>query len=639
MIDPVHPAFIFIVGALLLPFLKNGNLKKIYLLMLPLFAGLSLYSLPQGTYWTYKFMDYTLTMGRVDPLSKVFGYAFVIIAFCAMLYELHVKEDGHHLAAYVYAGSALGVVFAGDLISLYIFWEIMAVASAALIFYRRTKDAIGAGMRYLVIHATGGILLLGGIMIYINATGSYAFNHLDYGTPGTTLILLGFIINAAVPPLHAWLSDAYPEATITGVIFLMAFTTKSAVYVLIRGYSGLEILMWLGAMMAVYGVVFAMLQNDIRRVLSYHIISQVGYMVAGVGMGTFLAINGSAAHAFSHILYKGLLFMGAGAIIYMTGKQKLTELGGLYKTMPVVFILFMIGAFSISGVPFFNGFISKPMIIAASGELHQSIIYTLLLGAGVGTFLCLALKIPYLTFFGKGEPQKLKKLPNNMLAAMGIVAALCIMFGLFPQILYNILPNPVEFAPYTVGHVTGEFQLLLFTVWAFLMLKGIFVAKDAIVLDVDWTYRKAGKWFTWFINNPLAEGSNQIAVFSTAMKDYLLWFTRNPQRSAALVVDLLYPRTLTEEELANEVESDRRKFTTTVHRTPIGDSITMVLFFFFAYMVYYLFSGNPVLREQLSPFMAWILFTTLLLIVTIIAMMLFVIPMVTFVMSKKITNK
>ncbi len=638
MIEPVHPAFIFFIGVLLLPLLKNGRLKQLYLLLLPLLAFISLYSMHHGTYWTYQLMDYTITLGRVDALSIVFGYVFVIVAFCAMLYAIHEKKDGHHMAAYMYVGSALGVVFAGDLISLYVFWEIMAVASAALIFYQRTRTAISAGMRYILVHATGGICLLGGIVMYMNATGTYAFDHLDYNIPGTLLILIGFLINAAVPPLHAWLSDAYPEATITGAVFLTAFTTKSAVYVLMRGFSGLEILMWLGAIMAVYGVIYAILENNIRRMLAYSIISQVGFMVAGVGIGTALSTNGASAHAFCHILYKALLFMGAGAVIYMTGKSKLTELGGLYKTMPLTLILYMIGALSISGVPLFNGFVSKSMIIAASGEIGNSIVYAMLVGAAVGTFLYVGLKLPYFTFFAKDAGLKARDPPSNMLLGMGITAFLCIFIGVYPQILYNILPYPVEYGPYTPAHVVGEVQLLLFTLLAFWMMRSILGGKAAITLDTDWFYRISGKWFIRFINNPVAKTSAQINAFFTAIKDYLLWFTRNPQRSAALIIDLLYPRRLTQEELVSGVKEERKKFRKTIHRSPIGDSVTLTLILLFVYTVYYLLRGSIVLQGIFLPIMAWILFAAVLMIVTMVVVMLFVIPVVTFAMRRTITK-
>lgn len=596
MIEPVHPAFIFIIGVLLLPLLKIKRLKQIYLLLLPLLALIDLYSMPYGTYWTYQLMDYTLTLGRVDSLSMVFGYVFVIIAFCAMLYALHVKENGQHLSAYLYVGSALGVVFAGDLITLYIFWEIMAVASAVIIFYQRTDKAIGAGMRYILVHATGGILLLGGIIMYMNATGSYVFDHLDYGVPGTLLILLGFIINAAVPPLHAWLPDAYPEATITGAVFLTAFTTKSAVYVLIRGFSGLEILMWLGAIMAVYGVIYAFLENDIRRVLAYCIVSQVGYMVAGVGIGTDLAINGTAAHAFCHILYKALLFMGAGAVIYTTGKKNLTELGGLYKTMPLTLILFMFGVFSVSGFPLFNGFVSKSIIITAAGGMHNSIVYAMLIGAGVGTFLYVGLRLPYFMFFGKDAGLKAKEPPLNMLMGMGLVAFLCLLIGVYPQILYNILPHsPVDYVPYTASHVIEEMQLLLLAAFAFFMFLAHVKKAETITLDTDWFYRKGGRAFMWFITNPLAKGSEMALAPFLSMKDFLIWFSKNPKRAFFLGLDLLEYNLLGKIHGLPPEESlellNREKSTypgKPVHRDPVGDAVIVSLIFLFIYTIYYL---------------------------------------------------
>jgi multicomponent Na+:H+ antiporter subunit D len=407
MIEWLHPGLIYIFGALLIPVLK-GRWQKAYMLMLPIVALIDLTFMTEGTYWSFPVSDYVLTFGRVDKLSLIFAFVFVIASFCITLYALHVKENGQHVAAFLYIGGALGVVFAGDLFSLYIFWEIMAWASLCLIWYRKTKASSEAGFRYIMVHLFGGICLLAGIILYVQSTGSIAFNVFDWGLGwgyvASYFILIGFLINAAVPPLHAWLADAYPEATITGAVFLTAFTTKSAVYVLIRGFPNVELLIWLGVIMALYGVVFAVLENDIRRLLAYHIISQVGYMVAGVGIGTAMAINGASAHAFCHILYKALLFMGAGAVIEMTGRSKFTELGGLYKYMPLTFWLYMIGAFSISGVPLFNGFVSKTMIVESAAGSHLPLVWLMLECASIGTFLHTGLKVPYLTWFSRKEP-------------------------------------------------------------------------------------------------------------------------------------------------------------------------------------------------------------------------------------------
>jgi multicomponent Na+:H+ antiporter subunit D len=378
------------------------------------------------------------------------------------------------------------------LITLYVFWELMMLASVWLIWRRATATAYAAGYRYLLVHAVSGALLLGGIVLHYTHTGSVSFEAMTVGDPASWLILVGFLVNAAVPPLHAWLTDAYPESTVTGAIFLSALTTKTAVYTLIRGYPGTEFLVWLGTAMALWGVVYAVLANDIRRLLAYHIISQVGYMVAGVGMGTAIALNGATAHAFTHILYKSVLFMGAGAVITMTGKSKLTELGGIYKYMPLTFVLYMIGAFSISAFPLFSGFVSKTMVVEAAAVDHRAWIWLLLSMASAGTFLHTGLKLPYFTFLGQDAGLRPKEAPWNMLVAMGIAAFFCVFIGVNPGWLYQFMPTPVEYNAYSAGHLFWELQLLLFTgLGFFLMLKQL-GGEAKLSVDTDWVYRKAG---------------------------------------------------------------------------------------------------------------------------------------------------
>jgi multicomponent Na+:H+ antiporter subunit D len=308
--------------------------------------------------------------------------------------------------------------------------------------------------------------------------------------PGAYFILLGFCINAAVPPLHAWLADSYPEATVTGAVFLSAFTTKTAVYVLARGFAGWDILMIAGTAMAVYGVIFAFVENDIRRVLAYHIVSQVGYMVAGIGIGTETAINGSTAHAFAHILYKALLFMGAGAVLYATGKSKMSELGGLVHRLPWVLVLYMTGALSISAFPLFSGFVSKSLVIAAAELEHKPIMVLLLNLASVGTFLSIGLKVPYFTWFGPERTIESRPVPWNMYAAMILLAALNVAIGVYPDLLYRVMPFPVSYRPYTAAHLMETLQLLAFTAFGFWLLADKIDSKPLITLDIDWLYRK-----------------------------------------------------------------------------------------------------------------------------------------------------
>jgi multicomponent Na+:H+ antiporter subunit D len=503
MIEWVHPSIFLILGAPLIPFFK-GKMRQVYILLLPALALATVFLMSPGTYGVVGFLGLELIFGRVDKLSLVFAYVFAIVALIGSIYALHVENHGQHIAAFVYAGSSLGVTFAGDLLTLFIFWELMAFTSVWLIWSRRQQASIAAGFRYLLVHTVGGVLLLAGIVIYFGTTGSIAFEPIREQGAAFYLILIGFMINAAVPPLHAWLTDAYPEATVTGAVFLSAFTTKTAVYTLIRAYPGTEILIWLGAIMAVHGVVYAVLANDIRRLLAYHIVSQVGYMVAGVGMGTALALNGTTAHAFTHILYKGLLFMGAGAVIHMTGRSKLTELGGLYRWMPLTFILYMVGGFSISAFPLFSGFVSKSMVVSAAAEDHLTWIWLLLTLASAGTFLHTGLKLPYFTFLGNDSGIRTTDPPRNMVVAMGIAAFLCIFIGVYPVWLYDMLPAPVDYEPYTTTHVVWALQILLFTGAGFFLLLKHVGGERKISLDTDWFYRKGAVCFVWFVDRVVA---------------------------------------------------------------------------------------------------------------------------------------
>jgi len=498
----IHPALFFILGAFLIPVFK-GWLKKIYLLAIPAVAFYFVVNMNTGVYGQINYLGFNILLGRVDRLSLVFAHVFTLMAFIGVLYGLHVKEDAQHIASFFYVGGSLGVVFAGDYLTVFIFWEMMALASTFLIWFRREPASLRAGFRYLLMHIFGGLLLLGGIFLHYKNTGSMAFVQILKADAGLAeyLIMAGFALNAAVFPLHAWLPDAYPEATVTGAVFMCAFTTKTAVYVLARSFAGFEVLAIMGTVMTIYGVCYATIENDMRRILSYHIISQVGYMVAGVGIGTELALNGACAHAYAHILYKALLFMGAGSVLMMTGTSKLNKLGGLYKYMPLTLIFYVVGGISISGFPLFSGFVSKSMIVAGAGEAHHPVLMVLMLLASVGTFLSVGLKLPYFAWFGKDCGLKPKEPPKNMLWAMGITSFLCFLIGVYPKALYDLLPfkeAAAEFHPYTLPHLSETIQILLFTGLGFFLLLKRLQPEAKINLDFDWFYRKLMDGFMWF---------------------------------------------------------------------------------------------------------------------------------------------
>ena len=512
----LHPGLILIVGALLVPLFK-GKLKQAYLLVPPVAALIAVILMYTGIFgdipfsaWRLPFLDYELVFGRVDKLSFLFGLIFSLATVPVIIYSLHVKNSSEHMSQLIYAGSALGVVFAGDLISLYFFWEIMSIASMLVIWHGTTDKTQSAGFRYILWHVAGGVILLAGIVMYIAATGSIAFNNIGWGAGSalvpSLLIFIGFILNAGVPPLHAWLPNSYPESSVTGSVYLSIFTTKSAVYVLARGFAGFGPLMWLGAIMTIYPIFFAVLENNLRRVLSYSIINQVGFMLCGIGMGTTLALNGAVSHAFVHIIYKGLLFMSVGSVLYRTGSQKITDLGGLYKSMPLTCAFCIIGAASISAFPLFSGFTTKAMTVQASAVGGLALVYVLLQLASAGVFEHAGIKVPFFTFFAHDSGLRPKEAPRNMVLGMGIMAFFCIFFGLYPQSLYQLLPYPVAFDPFTVPHVVETLQLLLFASFAFFLLivSGIYPPeRNTISLDTDWPLRMVGGWFMRFIHGPL----------------------------------------------------------------------------------------------------------------------------------------
>ncbi|MEI2298235.1 Na(+)/H(+) antiporter subunit D [Ensifer sp. MJa1] len=539
MIDFVHPGLLFILGAVPIPFLK-GSVRKVFLVLVPALAIVAVLTMEPGNYGAARVFGQEILFAKVDKLSIVFATVFTIMALIGMVYALHLPRAGQHVAAFVYVGSALGVVFAGDYLTLYLFWEGMAFASAYLVFAQGGERAIRAAFRYLMVHVTGGVALLGGIVLHGVAAGSLLFGPIaGGGAAGATaiggyLILAGFLLNAAVPPLNAWLTDAYPEATVTGAVFMSAFTTKTAVYVLARAFPGTELLVWLGAVMALYGVIYAVLENDCRRLLAYHIVSQVGYMVAGIGIGTEMAVNGATSHAFAHILYKALLFMGAGAVIEVTGRRKLTELGGLYKTMPLTVALYMVGAFAISAFPFFSGFVTKSMVIAAAGQDHRALVVLALTMASAGTFLHTGLKLPYYMFFGSDRKLEAREPPRNMLVAMGMAALLCIAIGVFPGPLYALLPYPVAFEPYTGAHVTESLGLLMFTALGFVLFLKALDPENTISIDTDWFYRKGARAFLWLAEKPLARYEKTVSNVSDSLVLPLLHGTAR----AGLRVDL-----------------------------------------------------------------------------------------------------
>ena len=489
------PPFLLYFAAAALLAVTRGLPRQLILLATPLVTGLYLWlGINPGTDVAYTLMSYELMVVRADKLSLLFSYLFCIASFFAGIFSLHVKDTKQHIAGVIYAGSALGAVFSGDLITLFIFWELLAISSVFLIWARGTERALKAGMRYLVYQVLSGVLLLAGALVYYHKTGSLAFDHigLDAGVAGW-LIFIAFGIKSAFPFLHSWLTDGYPEATVTGTVLLSAFTTKVAVYALARGFAGEEILIYIGVTMACFPIFYAVIENDLRRVLAYSLINQVGFMVTGIGIGTALALNGAVAHAFSDVIFKGLLFMSMGAVLYRAGNINGSDLGGLYKSMPKTAMLCIIGALSISAFPLFSGFVSKSMVMTALMKEDYGYFWLLMLFASAGVFHHAGIKIPYFAFFHHDSGIRTQEAPRNMLVAMGVAALLCVFIGTQPQYLYALLPWEVEYWPYDVTHVLAQLQLLFFSALAFVWLnkQGLYPPElHSVNLDMEWFYRR-----------------------------------------------------------------------------------------------------------------------------------------------------
>lgn len=623
MTEWIHPGVVIFLGAFLIPWIKWRTVRLTYFLLLPI-IGLVLLLLTSNGYfgkipawpdalhhWQIPFLDYTLELGRIDRMTMVFAYIYVIAGFCMNIYALGVKNNWEHVAAMVYMGSALGAIFAGDFFTLFFWLEIMSWAPVFLIWFRGTRKAMGAAIRYVLWHHFSGACILAGIILHLHQTGSIELTRLPWGWGGEhlgyNLMLLGFIINSATTPFHSWLSDTYSEATPSGSIYMTAFTTKTAIYCLIRTFPGVELLMWMGAIQAVFALFLAVLENDGRRLCSYHIISQIGYMVAGVGIGTEMAINGAISHALCHIIYNALLYMGAGCVLVVVGTAKFHELGGLYKYMPISFWLYMVGGFSISGFPLFNGFISKVMTIEAAELIHNAPIYLLLEGATVGTFLHTGLKLPWNMWLqGKDEPPpniraKLKdsalNTPIHMLIGMSILAFLCIFMGVYPKILYDQLPYPVTFVPFTTTKVFSIMQMFIFTFLGFWFLRRLVLGYPSYTLDTDWPFRMAGRKLIWFCEGPLIRFAEFVDRKVMAIVHSIVWFSRNPAvaleikaKEMLLTGQRLLSLPLGRSLCNQAIEEQKKKYPGELPGLTLGSAIILILFSFLIYLGLYLFA-------------------------------------------------
>ncbi|WP_425411036.1 Na(+)/H(+) antiporter subunit D [Hyphococcus sp.] len=502
-----NPAVILTVGAFVVLALPR-HLACLWLLLVTAFSAIKLYALGIGDYGALSVFGEQLTTVRVDPLSRIFAVVFHIAIALNIVYAWGQRDRAQNFAMLAYPAACLGGVLAGDLITLFFWWEMAAITSVFLIWAPGTRVTYLSGMRYLSIQILSGVLLLGGIVLLFRENNSLAFDFIGLRDGEGAIkfsalaIFLAFGIKSAFPLLHNWVQDSYPKSTITGAIVLSIFTTKLAVYSLARAFPGQIELVYIGAVMTLFPIFFALIENDLRKVLTYSINNQVGFMVVAIGFG---AINGAAGYAFGNIIFEGLLFMALGAAMFRTGTSKATELGGLYRTMPITMGLCIVGALSISAFPGTLGFVTKGLIINAAGEAHMFWIWLVLLFASAGVLEHAGIKIPFFTFFAHDSGKRPKEAPMPMLIAMGVSAVLCIGIGVYPAPLYALMPDQAAIAgyhPYSAYHIVEQLQLLLWAVLAFavlLLIRWYPAEIPSTNLDTDWFWRVPGRAFLGWV--------------------------------------------------------------------------------------------------------------------------------------------
>ncbi len=496
MSSSIHPG-IFLIFAGIITAAVPKKVRRVLLVLCPAAALLAALCIPVGIQLVFSFAgNYNFVYLQLTQQNYIF---LVVFAMTALVNGIYAAQNDSRLEAFAsmgYAGSALGVTLAGDWLTLLLFWELMAVTSLFLIWGQKRKEATAAGFRYILMHMFGGSLLLFGIALE-TAKGNYLIANLTAGPHDAAfwLIFAGVAVNAAFVPLHAWVPDAYPQSSVTGGNYLCAFTTKVAILCLARVFAGFDFLLIAGLIMIFYGAIFALMENDMRRLLSYHIISQLGYMVTDLSFQGTTAVSAAGALAAGNVIYKSLLFMCAGAVMYATGKRKISELGGLARKMPLTCVVFFIAAFSIAGAPPFAGFTLKSLSILTAQEAGNHLVVWLMVAGNILTVMSIAFKMGYFVFFGKERADvEVGRVPLNMKIAMLIGAANCIWIGFLPQFVYRrFMPYPVDYHPYHLGHILEYVMLITSVLIAFLMYLDKMAPHDTITLDVDWFLRRPFK--------------------------------------------------------------------------------------------------------------------------------------------------
>ena len=388
----------------------------------------------------------------LDGLSALMLLTISVISFLAILYsarymERYTANHKYYSLFLLMVAGMNGVVLTGDMFNLFVFMEIAAIASYALVAFGCQHEELEASFKYLVLGSVASTFILFGIALLYGLTGTLNMADIANKLTGGNLILfslslfiMGFGLKSALVPFHAWLPDAHPSAPAPISAMLSGVVIKAlGVYAIARiifnvfGLSSVcsDVLLLLGAISMIVGVFLAIGQWDFKRLLAYHSISQIGYVVLGIGLGTPLGILGGLFHLVNHAVFKSLLFLDAGSVEYAAGTRRLDEMGGLSQKMHVTGFSSMVASLSISGVPPFNGFWSKLIIIWACVEAGHPMYAFWATLVGIMTIASF-MKVQRYGFLGKlGDAWKnIHEVPGLMRVVMIILSLLCFSMGL-----------------------------------------------------------------------------------------------------------------------------------------------------------------------------------------------------------------
>lgn len=503
------PGVLYLTGALLLLLPVSDRLKNILSFLITAGTLIVTFYLVPGTSLQLDFLTYNLIPFKVDEISKLTGLIFAVGGLASVLYSMTICSRTNLRLLFVFIGSALTVVFSGDFFTLYVFWELMTISSSFLIILASdvTKKM---GYYYFLMHVAGSLCLLWGIFLQYSATGSLFLNTIEASIP---FFILAIAVKLSFVGFHTWMPLVYSKAPFYVAVVLSIYTTKVGVYVMARLLPGITILAYAGLISALFGIVMALRQNQVRKLLSYSIIIQVGYMMMGISMGTSEGIAGAIFHLVNHILYKTVLFMVAGIVIYTTGKDPVENLGVLGRKLPLTSLATWVAFLGIAGVPFFNGYMSKTIIKEA---IQDPILTWGLNVMSFGTSL-LFLKFIYYAFFKRSNVTLHKKPALSMQLGLGFLTVLMILVGIHPYLLENVTNMNVDIHYFDTKHMVSGMKPFLLSIFIFILFKNFLVKDYDRILFVD-VYRKMAKII-------VAIGYQLSTFHDGKLTKYLLWTT------------------------------------------------------------------------------------------------------------------